>query len=151
MAYSLLGLTVQAIESVQQALAIGRAIGYRRGQAVQLKTLGEIYYNAGQVEQAVDYYQQATSIAGEIGDTLCVSAWAKRLDIIGESKLSCITNDLRPISTPFIITTPIHYRDNEPLQSRPPKIESAISSRSDDESSLHHACLDDITDGILGE
>ncbi|MGB2727756.1 MAG: tetratricopeptide repeat protein [Halobacteriota archaeon] len=68
LAYSNLGEVERAIEYYEQALAIHREIGDRRGEGADLGNFGTAYYAQGQVERAIDYYEQALAIAKEIGD-----------------------------------------------------------------------------------
>ena len=63
-----MGQVERAIEYYQQALAISREIGDRRGEGKGLGNLGNAYYNLGQVGRAIVYYQQALWISREIGD-----------------------------------------------------------------------------------
>jgi tetratricopeptide (TPR) repeat protein len=49
-------------------LTIHREIGNRQGEATQLGNLGGAYYNLGQFERAIDYYNQALTIHREIGN-----------------------------------------------------------------------------------
>ena len=63
-----LGQYQQAIDYLQQALAIKREIGDRNGEANALIGLGLAYYSLGQYQQAIDYLQQALAITQEIGD-----------------------------------------------------------------------------------
>jgi tetratricopeptide (TPR) repeat protein len=58
----------RAIEHYQQALAISREIGDRRGEGNRLGNLGLAYADLGQVERAIEHYQQALTISREIGD-----------------------------------------------------------------------------------
>ena len=67
-AYADLGQVERAIDSYEQALAIAREIGDRRGEGADLGNLGNAYADLGQVERAIDSYEQALAIAREIGD-----------------------------------------------------------------------------------
>ena len=58
----------RAIEYHEQALAISREIGDRRGEGNDLGNLGNAYKNLGEVRRAIGYYEQALVIAREIGD-----------------------------------------------------------------------------------
>jgi tetratricopeptide (TPR) repeat protein len=59
---------VEAISYYQQALAIGREIGDRRGEGNALGNLGLGFYTLGQVKKAIKYYEQALAISREISD-----------------------------------------------------------------------------------
>ena len=58
----------EAIGYYEQALAIAREIGDRRGEGTDLGNLGNAYCCLGQVEEAIGYYERALAIAQEIGD-----------------------------------------------------------------------------------
>jgi len=63
-----LGDPRRAIADYEQALAIAREIGDRRGEGNHLGNLGNAYYRLGYPSQAIEYHQQALAIAREIGD-----------------------------------------------------------------------------------
>ncbi len=67
-AYSNLGQVERAIEQYEQALAISRESGDRRGEGNRLGNLGLAYRDLGQVERAIEYHEQSLAIAREIGD-----------------------------------------------------------------------------------
>jgi CHAT domain-containing protein len=52
----------QALDSLQQALAINQKIGDREGEGTTLNNIGGVYCSLGQYQQALDYYQQALVI-----------------------------------------------------------------------------------------
>ena len=54
----------------EQALAIQREIGDRRGQGNQLGNLGIAYANLGEMYHAIDYYKQALAIANQGPQTI---------------------------------------------------------------------------------
>ena len=80
-AYSDLGQVERAIEYYEQALAIAREIGDRRGEGADLGNLGTAYLTLGQVERAIEYYEQALVIAREIGDRRNEGIWLGNLGI----------------------------------------------------------------------
>jgi tetratricopeptide (TPR) repeat protein len=86
-AYAALGETRQAIDYHQQALAIAREIGDRRGEGTDLGNLGKAYADVGETRQAIDYYQQALAISRDIGDRGSEGTWLANLGIAYE-KLS---------------------------------------------------------------
>jgi len=47
---------------------ISKEIGDKRGEGVDLGNLGIAYRHLGQVEKAIEYYEQALVISKEIGD-----------------------------------------------------------------------------------
>ena len=53
---------------LQNALSATREIGDRRGEGAALGNLGNAYAALGQVQTAIEYYQQRIEIAREIGD-----------------------------------------------------------------------------------
>ena len=63
-----LGDARKAIEYYEQALAIAREIGDRRGEGTALGNLGLAYAALGDARKAIEYYEQALAIAREIGD-----------------------------------------------------------------------------------
>jgi tetratricopeptide (TPR) repeat protein len=58
----------QAIDHLQQALAIFRECGDRVGEGRALWRLGEIYQRVGRHQQAINHHQQALTIARETRD-----------------------------------------------------------------------------------
>jgi tetratricopeptide (TPR) repeat protein len=57
-----------AIQSWEQALAICRAIGDRKGEGIILGVLGTTYGSLGNYAKAIDYLKQALAIMQEMGD-----------------------------------------------------------------------------------
>ena len=53
---------------IQKALVIAKEIGNRRGEGNHLGNHGNAYRNLGQVEKAIEYYEQALVIGKEIKD-----------------------------------------------------------------------------------
>jgi tetratricopeptide (TPR) repeat protein len=92
-AYADLGQAKQAIEHLRQALAIVREIcaastersaewaAARRGEGTVLGSLGIVYRDQGQVEQAIEYYEKALAIDREIGDRRNEGALLGRLGL----------------------------------------------------------------------
>ena len=68
LAYYSLGQYQRAIDYLQQALEIARAIGDRNGEGGCLGNLGSAYDSLGQYQRAIDYHQQPLEIARAIGD-----------------------------------------------------------------------------------
>ncbi|HPM27528.1 MAG TPA: tetratricopeptide repeat protein, partial [Methanothrix sp.] len=58
----------KAIEFDDQALAISREIGDRRGEGNALRKLGNAYSELGEPRKAIEFYEQALKISKEIGD-----------------------------------------------------------------------------------
>ncbi|OQB20080.1 MAG: photosystem I assembly protein Ycf3 [Euryarchaeota archaeon ADurb.Bin190] len=58
----------KAIEFYEQALAIAREIGDRRGEGNALGNLGLAYSDLGEPKKAIEFCEQALAIAREIGD-----------------------------------------------------------------------------------
>jgi tetratricopeptide (TPR) repeat protein len=58
----------EAIEYLQQALAIRRAVGDRSGEGGDLDMLAAVYVSLDQRDEAIDYYHQALGIQRDIGD-----------------------------------------------------------------------------------
>ena len=59
----------------EQALAIAREIGDRRGEGADLGNLGLAYADLGEPRKAIEFYEQALAIAREIGDRRGEGAW----------------------------------------------------------------------------
>ena len=68
-------------------MAITRETGSRRGEAIWLNNLGRAYHDLGQVEQAIEFHEQALTIAREIheqrGESYCLVWLSKALLAIG--------------------------------------------------------------------
>ncbi|WP_293271681.1 MULTISPECIES: CHAT domain-containing tetratricopeptide repeat protein [unclassified Microcoleus] len=64
----------EALQSWEQALAIYREIGYRKGEASCLGNLGTVYYSLGQCDKAIEFHEQSLVISREIRDRDAVSA-----------------------------------------------------------------------------
>jgi tetratricopeptide (TPR) repeat protein len=62
------GYWVEWVTALQAGLAAARGLGHRRDERAFLGILGIAYSDLGQVERAIEYYQQALAIAREIGD-----------------------------------------------------------------------------------
>ncbi|MBP0035645.1 MAG: CHAT domain-containing protein, partial [Roseofilum sp. Belize BBD 4] len=67
-AYDSLGQYQRAIDFHEQYLTIAREIGYRRGEAISLGSLGNAYDSLGQYQRAIDFHEQSLTIKREIGD-----------------------------------------------------------------------------------
>ena len=52
----------------EQALAIDRALGDRRGEGADLTHLGTAYRQLGDTHRAITYYEQALAIDHALGD-----------------------------------------------------------------------------------
>jgi CHAT domain-containing protein/predicted negative regulator of RcsB-dependent stress response len=66
--YRLTGQSEQALEKLNQALAIRRQLGDRRGQALTLTNLGAVYAAQQQHQQALHCYREAQELWQDIGD-----------------------------------------------------------------------------------
>ena len=60
--------SLQAIETLQQALAIARQLENKQLEALALVLIGKNYSNIGKPQQALDFYNQALPIFQEVGD-----------------------------------------------------------------------------------
>ena len=78
-AYSDLGQMERAIEYYEQALAIAKVIGARRGEGGNLGNIGTAYSDLGQVERAMEYYERALAIFKDIGDRRGEGTWLGNL------------------------------------------------------------------------
>jgi tetratricopeptide (TPR) repeat protein len=66
--YDALGQKQEALRYYEQALAIWREVGDRRGEGSTLNNLGLVYDDLGQKQEALQYYEQALTITREVGD-----------------------------------------------------------------------------------
>ncbi len=57
--YDALGEKQKALDYLQQALPLRRAVGARAGEAATLNNIGGVYDALGEKQKALDYYQQA--------------------------------------------------------------------------------------------
>ena len=69
----------RAIEYYEQALAISREIGDRRGEGNDLGNLGTAHHGLGEVRRAIEYYEQALTVAREIGHRRNEGTWLGNL------------------------------------------------------------------------
>ena len=60
------GFIVEWVSSLNRGLTAARALGNRHNEGAFLGNLGIAYRDLGQVEQAIDYYQQALAIAARL-------------------------------------------------------------------------------------
>jgi len=58
----------EALETLQQVLAIGKQVGNRAGVGSILNSIGLVYNTLGQYPKALEYYNQALAIRKEVGD-----------------------------------------------------------------------------------
>jgi CHAT domain-containing protein len=63
-----LGQPQEALQTLEQALALYRERGDRRGESAAMSSLADIYLAIGQYGRAIDFSQQALAIAREIGN-----------------------------------------------------------------------------------
>ena len=58
----------EAIDYLEQALAIFQENDDRRGQGLALNNIGNVYDELGRFDEAVDYYQQGRALFRQVGD-----------------------------------------------------------------------------------
>ncbi len=63
--YRYLGLYAQSLQVLQQSL---RVAGDRTNRGISLNAIGDVYYDLGEYDSALDYYQQALALRQSIGD-----------------------------------------------------------------------------------
>lgn len=68
--YATLNRTDDALRSLENALAIYREIGDRRGEMIALSNLGAVSANRGEKAKAAEYYQQAVNLAEAMREAL---------------------------------------------------------------------------------
>jgi tetratricopeptide (TPR) repeat protein len=66
-AYLDLGQAMAAIGYLEQAVAITREVGDRRGEGIDLGNLGHCYWTLGNTTRAIDHYEQYLAVAREVG------------------------------------------------------------------------------------
>lgn len=64
------GKLEDALNYLQQALALNKSIGYSLGEADDLSYIAVVYENKGNLDEAVNYHQQALAIDKSIGNHL---------------------------------------------------------------------------------
>ncbi len=105
-----LGDVRRAIGYYEQALAIHREIGDRRGEGNDLGNLGGAYLQLGDARRAIGYYEQALAIRREIGDRR------------GEGNdLGNLGNAYRQLGTPGGPSATTSRRWRSPGDRRPPR------------------------------
>ena len=62
------GYWTERVQAIEAGVAAARALNRRRHEGARLGSLGNAYADLGQVERAIDFYQQAIAIAKETGD-----------------------------------------------------------------------------------
>ena len=62
------GRPLESLESFQQALAIHREVGDRRGEGISLRGLALLHRHQARISEALEHYSQALIIAREMGD-----------------------------------------------------------------------------------
>jgi len=78
---NLISETRKSIDFYEQALAIDREIGDRRGEGNALGNLGNACAALGEPRKAIEHYEQALTIAREIGDRRNEGVWLNNLGI----------------------------------------------------------------------
>ena len=58
----------QALAKLEEALKLFRAVGDRRGEAVTLNKIGQVYSALGEKQKALDYYSQSLPLSRAVGD-----------------------------------------------------------------------------------
>jgi CHAT domain-containing protein/Tfp pilus assembly protein PilF len=66
--YNTLGQNQKALEYLEKALPIRKAVGDRPGEATTLAKIGRVYSDLGQKQKALYFYQDALSIQEEVGN-----------------------------------------------------------------------------------
>ena len=72
----------QAIDRLQEALALSRALGDRKTEAASLGTLAAVHRELGAPEDALHHYRQALELWREVGNrsgeaTVLRATWAR--------------------------------------------------------------------------
>ncbi|NAS89575.1 hypothetical protein C4E24_07580, partial [ANME-1 cluster archaeon AG-394-G21] len=91
----------KAIEYYEQALAIAREIGDRRGEGNSLGNLGLAYSDLGQEEKAIEYYEQALAIGKEIKDPRIIDFCEGKLELMKHSDITATGSRWKKLSNIF--------------------------------------------------
>jgi tetratricopeptide (TPR) repeat protein len=75
------GRAREAVQLLSWAVEAARAVGDRRVEGADLGNLGVAYADLGEVQRAMEYYEQALVIAHEIGDRRNEGAWLGNLGL----------------------------------------------------------------------
>lgn len=67
--YLSIGNFQQALKSIQSAIEVSKEMNYKKGEAVSLAQLGDMYRDNGENVQALENYQNSLSILNETKDT----------------------------------------------------------------------------------
>ncbi len=59
----------KAVQKYEQALAICRKLGDRKGESACLNNIGVVYKSLSQYSKALDYYENSLEISRKIGDS----------------------------------------------------------------------------------
>ena len=63
-----MGEKQKALDYLNQAITLWRAVGDRMGQATTLDNIGQVYSDLGEKQKAMDYYNQALPLERAVGD-----------------------------------------------------------------------------------
>jgi len=63
--------TETALKFLQDGLHVARSCGFGAGEMLAYDALGEVCYRRGDIEQALDFYQQSLASARELRDWVC--------------------------------------------------------------------------------
>lgn len=74
----------QALEELEQALALYKDIGSREGEADVLNAIGVLYKRRSQFDKAVSYYEQSLKLKEELGDKRGIAATLGNLGSVYE-------------------------------------------------------------------
>ena len=79
------GHVLQALHDYQQAFRVFRAAGVPRSEAIALQDIGAIYWDGGDYQRTLDYYQQSTEVFS--GDpTLTLTMHSNRAQVFYKEK-----------------------------------------------------------------
>jgi tetratricopeptide (TPR) repeat protein len=57
-----------ALQFYEKALAIHSKVGDKQGEANALASIGNVYYNTGQLQKTLAYYEQGLALYKHVGD-----------------------------------------------------------------------------------
>jgi CHAT domain-containing protein/Flp pilus assembly protein TadD len=110
--YAGLGEKDKALEFLNQALDMRRAINDRIGEVYTLTNLGNVYIVLGQKDKALEYFQQSLLLsrasANQDGETISLNNLGQLSDILGEKR-----KVLEYFSQALVLSRTVHNRVQE--------------------------------------
>jgi tetratricopeptide (TPR) repeat protein len=106
------GYWTDLVTAIETGLAAAQNLNNRQGEGAHLGNLGLAYSDLGQVEKAIDYYEQALAIARDIGYQCNEGSWLGNLGLAYRD-LGQIEKAIDYYEQALAIARDIDYRRNE--------------------------------------